>query len=59
MAISPHQVTSNANSKLCRVEIILNDRSRPSAERMAEITRIGEEFRGAVAGSTADPFRPR
>ncbi len=34
MAISPSQVTSNANSKLCQIELLLADRSRPSVERM-------------------------
>lgn len=55
--LQPSQVTSNANSKLCQIELILNDRSRPSAERMAAITRLGEDFRSAVTGCTADPFR--
>lgn len=57
MAIQPSQVTSNANSKLCQVRLILEDTSIPSAQRMAMIADLGDSFRAAVSGSTADPFR--
>lgn len=55
--LSPHAVVNNANSKLTRVEHILNARHRPTPERMAEITRLCDEYRNAVTGSTTDPFR--
>lgn len=57
MALQPSQVTSRANSDMCRVDIVLNQRHRPSADRMAEIVRIADEFRAAVKGSTVDPLR--
>lgn len=57
MSLSPHQVTSNANSKMLRIEHIVNDRTRPTPERMVEIAAIVDEFRAGVAGATADPFR--
>lgn len=59
MPVSPHQVTSRANSDLCRIDLVHGDVARPAAERMAEIVRIADEFRAAVAGSTTDPLRPR
>lgn len=57
MAIQPSQVVSRSNSDLCRVDIVLNQRNRPAAARMAEIVRIADEFRAAVKGSTTDPLR--
>ena len=57
MSIQPSQVTSRANSDLCMVDLLVNARHLPSAERMAKIALIAEGFRNAVSGSTADPFR--
>lgn len=57
MSIQPSQVTSRANSDLCRVRVFLEDTGTPSAARMAAIFRIAEEFRLAVQGSTHDPLR--
>jgi hypothetical protein len=59
MGISPHQVVSNANSKLCQVALILDDTATPTPERMRRITALCDDFRRAVAGATADPFRGR
>lgn len=57
MSISPHQVTSNANSKMLMIERIAADRTRPTPERMVEIAALVDDFRRAVEGCTADPFR--
>lgn len=57
MALQPSQVVSNANSKMLQIERIATDRTRPTPERMAEIAALVDDFRAAVAGSTADPFR--
>lgn len=59
MSLQPSQVVANANSKLCQIEMILGARHRPSPERMAEVVRLADEFRAAVAGSTTDPLRAR
>ena len=57
MALQPSQVTSRSNSDLCVIDMISNDRDVPVTERMAAIVLIAEEYRKAVAGSTADPLR--
>lgn len=58
MPISPNQVTSNANSKVLQIERIVQDRAMPGPEQMRRIAALVDDFRRAVAGSTADPFRP-
>jgi hypothetical protein len=55
--LCPHQVVSNANSKMCQIDLLVEARHRPVVDRMVEITRLADEFRAAVAGSTTDPFR--
>jgi len=57
MALQPSQVTSRSNSDLCHLESVIADRSRTPEERMAEIVLRADEYRKAVAGSTADPLR--
>ncbi len=57
MAIQPSQVTSRGNSTMLQVERIVADRTRPTPERLVEIAALLEDFRGAVTGSTADPYR--
>jgi hypothetical protein len=59
MPIQPSQVVSRANSDLCAIELLLEARHRPSAERMAEIAIIAAGFSRAVEGSTTDPLRGR
>lgn len=57
MPIAPHQVASRANSDLLRIDRVSNQTNRAPAQRMADIVRIADQFRAAVAGSTADPLR--
>lgn len=57
MGLAPSAVTNNANSKMLRIERIVEDRATPTPQRMAAISRIVDEFRAAVQGSTTDPFR--
>mgnify|MGYP001340753586 CR=1 FL=1 len=57
MAISPSAVTANANSKLVAISLIATRVDLTPAQRMARIAVLSDEFRGAVTGSTADPFR--
>ena len=56
MPISPHQVTSRANSDLLRIDRISEGTLSP-VERMVAIVQVANEFRAAVHGSTADPLR--
>lgn len=56
-ALQPSQVTANANSKMLRIERLVEARHIPTPRRMVAIARIVEEFEAAVEGSTADPFR--
>lgn len=57
--IAPHQVVSRSNSDMLRIDRISADLHRSPVERMAEIVRVADEFRSAVAGSTADPLRSK
>lgn len=57
MGISPDAVTNNANSKMLMIERIVEDRTIPTPERMRRISALCDDFRNAVAGSTADPCR--
>ena len=57
MGIPPHAVVNNANSKMLCIERIVADRTRPTPERMVEIAALVDDYRRAVKGSTADPFR--
>jgi hypothetical protein len=57
--IAPHQVTSNADGKLLQIERIAADYTIPTPQRMAQITALCDDYRRAVEGSTADPFRTR
>lgn len=55
--LSPNAVVNNANSKMLRIERIVEDRATPTPQRMVAISAIVEEFRGAVERCTTDPFR--
>lgn len=57
MGISPHQVVSNANGKVLAIGLILDNRAMPAPEQMVKIAALVDDYRRAVAGSTADPFR--
>lgn len=56
MGISPDAVVNNANGKALAIGRIVADRHKPAPQRMAEIARLVDDFRNAVAGSTTDPF---
>lgn len=51
MALCAAQVTSNANSKLCRIDLVSNNVHMPSTDRMELIGRIVDEYRSGTAGS--------
>jgi hypothetical protein len=57
MGIGPDAVVNNANSKTLAIQRIAGERHKPAPQRMAEIARLVDDFRNAVAGSTTDPFR--
>lgn len=57
MPISPDAVTNNANGKVLAIGLIVEDRAMPGPEQMRRIAALCDDFRNAVAGSTADPFR--
>lgn len=59
MGLSPHAVVNNANGKLLAIDMIRDDVHKPTPQRMAEITRLCDEYRAAVTGCTTDPFRTR
>jgi hypothetical protein len=45
------QVTSNANSKLCRLSMVIDDTTRSAPERMELVMRIAAEYDRGTAGS--------
>lgn len=57
VAIAPHAVVNNANSKLLQIQRIADDVNTPTPQRMAAIAALVDDFRDAVEGSTGDPFR--
>lgn len=57
MGIRPDQVISRSNSDLCNIEMILDRRHLPVAERMRLIALVVADFSAAVKGSTHDPLR--
>lgn len=56
--MDPAAATANANSKVLRIGMIVEDRARPSVDQMNAIAAVVDEWRSGV-GPTYAPPAPR